>query len=404
MKRSHNQNESQDPSGAEHELLLRCCAVTGSFAEDSAISALVERGVDWNRFLALANRNGVAPMVAARLGAEGAANLTPHVARALRLSYEVNALRSHHLAGCAVEIVDSFASAGVPAIAIKGPALAISAYGDLAMRVFGDLDFMVRFEDLPHAAAALEQVGYASSPAYRADVIESGFFPDVSLDFVRPDSVVDLQWRLSPSYFPFTPAGDSVWNRTAEIDILGRRVRVLGPADSILFQACHGSKHGWMTLAQICDFARVLDSAPTVDCSGLLGDARRAGSLRMLLLGVELVHSLKLCEVTGELLDAARRDSHVASLARRVTRGIFDLRRAVELDEWLIGLATIASLRHRIRYLVERVAAPKLSDRSLLPLPQALYPLYYLARPMLVAIRHRHRFFRKRNYITASQS
>ena len=33
------------------------------------------------------------------------------------------------------------------------------------------------------------------------------------------------------------------------------------PADSILFQACHGSKHGWMTLAQICDFARVLDSA-----------------------------------------------------------------------------------------------------------------------------------------------
>ena len=404
MKRSHNQNEFHDVSGAEHELLLRCCAVTGSFAEDSAISALVERGVDWNRFLALANRNGVAPMVAARLGAQAAASLTPQVARALRLSYEVNALRCNHLAGCAVEIVDSFAAAGVPAIAIKGPALAIAAYGDVAMRVFGDLDFMVRLEDLPRAAAALERVGYASSPPYRADAIESGFFPDVSIDFVRPDSVVDLQWRLSPSYFPFAPAGDEVWNRTADIDILGRRVRVLGPADSILFQACHGSKHGWMTLAQICDFARVLDSARTVDCSGLLDDARRAGSLRMLLLGVELAHSLNLCEVPRELIDAARGDSHVASLAGRVIRGIFDLRRAVELDEWLIGLATIASIRHRIRYLVERVAAPKLSDRTLMPLPRALYPLYYLARPMLVAIRHRHRVFRKRNYIAASQS
>ena len=273
MKRSHNQNEFLDVSGAEHQLLLRCCAVTGSFADGRpAISSLVERGVDWNRFLALANRNGVAPMVAARLGAEGAANLTPHVARALRLSYEVNALRCNHLAGCAVEIVDSFAAAGVPAIAIKGPALAIAAYGDVAMRVFGDLDFVVRLEDLPRAATALERVGYSSSPAYRADAIESGFFPDVALDFMRPDSVVDLQWQLSPSYFPFAPAGDQVWNRTADIDLLGRRVRVLGHADSILFQACHGSKHGWMTLAQICDFARVLASAPTVR---LLRPARR---------------------------------------------------------------------------------------------------------------------------------
>lgn len=348
---------------------------------------LVERGIDWNRFLALANRNGVAPMVTARLGAEGAANLPSHVARALRLSYEVNALRCNHLAGCAVEIVESFGAGSVPAIAIKGPALAIAAYGDLAMRVFGDLDFMVRLEDLPRAVAALERVGY-SSPAYHADAIESGFFPDVALDFARPDSVVDLQWRLSPSYFPFAPAGDQVWNRTAEIEMLGRRVRVLGPADSILFQACHGSKHGWMTLAQICDFARVLAAAPAVDCAGLLDDARRAGSLRMLLLGVELAHTLKLCEVPAELLDAARRDSRVASLGRRITRGIFDMKRAVELDEWLIGLATIASLRGRIRYLVDRVATPKLSDRRLMPLPQALYPLYYLARPIVVAIKH----------------
>lgn len=387
----------------ESELLLRCCAVSGAFADSRAMLELAARRVDWNRFLALANRNSVAPTAGARLGAEGAANLPAHVARALRLSCQVNALRSHHLAGCAVEIVDSFAAAGVPAIAIKGPALAIAAYGDIAMRVFGDLDFMVRLEDLPRAVAALERVGY-SSPAYRADVIESGFFPDVALDFARPDSVVDLQWRLSPSYFPFAPAGDQVWNRTAEIEILGRRVRMLGPADSILFQACHGSKHGWMTLAQICDFARVLATAPTLNCSGLLDDARRAGSLRMLLLGVELARSLKLCEVPGELLDAARQDSHVASLGRRVTRGIFNVRRAVELDEWLIGLATIASLRGRIRYLVQRVATPKLSDRMLMPLPRALYPLYYVARPMLTAIKHRPQLFRKRSHLGASQS
>ncbi len=365
--------------------------------------ALATRGVDWNRFLALANRNGVAPMAGARLGAEGAANLPPHVARALRLSYQVNALRCNHRAGCAAEIVDAFAASGVPAIAIKGPVLAIAAYGDVAMRVFGDLDFMVRPSDLPRAVKALEQVGY-SSEAYRADVVESGFFPDVTLGLSREGSVVDLHWRLSPRHFPFAPDGEQIWNRSVEMELLGRRVRVLGPADTILFQACHGSKHGWMTLAQICDFAHVLATAKPIDWSSVLDDARRARSLRMLLLGVELADSLSLCEVPAELLDDARRDTHLAPLSRRVRRGIFDLRRKVEIDEWLIALGTIESVRDRVRYVVERVFAPKMSDRMLMPLPRPLYPLYYPARPFLVAIKRRELVFGKRRDTGALRS
>ncbi len=356
---------------------------------------LARRGVDWNRFLALANRNCIAPIVGATLGAETAAELPSNVARALRLSYQANALRTNHLSACAAEIVDSFAAAGVPSIAIKGPALAIAAYGDVAMRVFGDLDFLVRLSDLPRAAKALELVGY-SSPAYRQDVVESGFFPDVSLDFSREDSVVDLHWQLSPSYFPFGPDGEEIWNRTAKLELLGMRVRVLGPADSILFQACHASKHGWPTLAQICDFARVLATATPGTVTSVIDEAIRTRSLRMVLLGANLVHSLQLCEVPAELLDAACRDSRVAALSRRIVRNIFDSSRGGDLDEWAIGLGTVESMRDRFRYFVERVVTPKMSDRSLMPLPRALYPLYYVARPILVTMKHRNLLFANR--------
>jgi Uncharacterised nucleotidyltransferase len=353
---------------------------------------LAGSGIDWNRFLALANRNCVTPMVGARLGGEASASLPPDVARVLGLSYQANALRSNHLLACAAEMVDSFASDEVPAIAIKGPALAIAAYGDVAMRVFGDLDFMVRLPDLPRAAKALERVGY-SSPAYRPDVVDSGFFPDASLDFSREDSVVDLHWQLSPSYFPFGPDSAQIWSRTAEIELLGRRVRVLGAADAILFQACHASKHGWATLAQICDFARLLSSATPVTVTGVIDEARRTRSLRMLLLGANLTHALHLCEVPAELLDDAGSDSRVTTLTRRIVRSIFDSSRGGELDEWAIGLGTVESMRDRFRYIVERVVAPKMSDRALMPLPRALYPLYYVARPILIALKHRGRLF-----------
>ena len=76
----------------------------------------------------------------------------------------------------------------------------------------------------------------------------------------------------------------------------------------------------------------------TVDWMGLLDDARRRGASGCCCSG-ELAHSLQLCEVPPELLDAVPRDSHVASLSRRVTRGIFDLNRAVEFEEWPIGSA-----------------------------------------------------------------
>lgn len=378
----------------ESELLIRCC--TASATSSAAIRELAARGVDWNRFLALVNRNSVTPLVGARLGAEAAAYLPPHFARALELSYQVNAMRSNHLAELAAEIADSFAASEVPAITIKGPTLAIAAYGDVALRVFGDLDFMVRLADVPRAFEVLARIGY-SSATYLAEAVESGFFADVSLDFSREDSVVDLHWQLSPSYFPFAPESERVWDRTSEIDLLGRRVRVLGPADSILFQACHGSKHGWRTLAQICDFARLLATARPVNWMNLLDDARRTRSLRMLLLGAELAHSLELCEVPAELLDASRLDSRVASLSRRVTRGIFDLNRAVDVEEWSIGLGSIENVRDRLRYIIERVVAPKLSDRALMPLPRALYLLYYPARPILLTIKHRHRLFGNRS-------
>ena len=70
--------------GAEGELLLRCCAASGPLADGPAMRELVERGVDWDRFLALANRNSVTPMVDAHLGAAGAANPPPHAAQRQR--------------------------------------------------------------------------------------------------------------------------------------------------------------------------------------------------------------------------------------------------------------------------------------------------------------------------------
>jgi Uncharacterised nucleotidyltransferase len=378
----------------EIELLLRCCAASAPLTGPAARSALVESGINWDRFIALADRNCVTPLVAARLYGERDC-LPSEVAQKLRMSYAANARRSLRLASCAENIFDSLDADGVAAIAIKGPTLAMAAYGDLALRVFSDLDVMVHQADLARAAGILARIGYTSS-AYDETAIASGFFPDVALNFAREDSIVDLHWRLAPSYFPFAPEGEQLWQQTVEIELPGRRIRSLGPRDAILFQACHGSKHGWTTLAHICDFAGLLAVSTPADLDGLADEARRIGSLRMVLLGADLAHSLSLCEVPARLLEVARQDSSVASLSRTVRRYLFDPARDSAFDEWRIALGTIETLGGRLRYLIERIGAPKLSDRELMPLPVALYPLYYLARPFSVVLRHSDMLFDRR--------
>jgi len=49
---------------------------------------------------------------------------------------------------------------GVECVPYKGPTLALRAYGDLAMREFGDLDLLVRARDVLKAKSVLMGRGY----------------------------------------------------------------------------------------------------------------------------------------------------------------------------------------------------------------------------------------------------
>ena len=57
-------------------------------------------------------------------------------------------------------LLRNFKAAGIPAIPYKGPALAATAYGNVGLRVFGDLDILIQKEDVPRAADMMTALGY----------------------------------------------------------------------------------------------------------------------------------------------------------------------------------------------------------------------------------------------------
>src|SRR5262249_20915592 len=158
-------------------------------------------------------------------------------------------------------------------------------------RQFSDLDLLVRGADLSTACAVVAADGFRSGAPLK--MISREFPSGWEMTFVREKGLfaLDLHWRLSPPYFPFTPEGDVLWERAVEVGLRYGFVTTLCADDLMMFLCVHGAKHGWQSLSGVCDVAEAI-RAYQYDWLSLAAYAKRLGSHRMLLLGVLLAHEL----------------------------------------------------------------------------------------------------------------
>ena len=81
---------------------------------------------------------------------EGERTNVPETVRSrLRSAHAENARHALLLAGELRRLMGALQAAGVSALAYKGPALAVRAYGHLALRTYSDLDLLVAPSSVP---------------------------------------------------------------------------------------------------------------------------------------------------------------------------------------------------------------------------------------------------------------
>ena len=159
-------------SRPEHELLL-CCARTSRTPEIAAqIGTLLREGMDWEYLLRAANVHGVASLLYWHLDAACSEAVPENVFGRLRDHFRSNGLHNLFLTGELLRLLNGFGAHGILAVPYKGPALAASVYGNLALRRFVDLDIMVRRRDVPKGKEVLASLGYR--PEYRLTRARSG--------------------------------------------------------------------------------------------------------------------------------------------------------------------------------------------------------------------------------------
>jgi hypothetical protein len=143
----------------ETQLVARFARARLSSLDRQRVSGLLQDGVDWEDVVALARRHRLLPLVASHL--RGYRELVPpSVQEDLSRAEHANVVWTLSRAAQLIEAIDALESVDILAVPYKGPALGAQLYGSGALRIFNDLDVVVRPRDVPEARRVLLDLGY----------------------------------------------------------------------------------------------------------------------------------------------------------------------------------------------------------------------------------------------------
>jgi len=274
---------------------------------------------DWSQLLMLAEEHGVFAHLAKRLH-ELDENLVPAEIRQTLLERQrVQVFSTLRMTAELFRLLELFAAKDIPALVVKGPVLAMQAYGDPTMRSYGDLDLLVRQRDIRRATESLQATGYQAAVPLGA--IDAGKIPGQYL-FSKPDArlLVELHNDSTLRYFPRRLPIEDFFARQIRVRLDAYEAPALSVEDELVLICIHGAKHLWERLIWIADVAALVSRQTGIDWARTLASARSVRAEHLLHTGLRLVADVLHTDLPEDVSALVRQDGVAAKLVAGVLR------------------------------------------------------------------------------------
>ena len=360
-------------------------------------SACIEEspgGFNWDYLTTLASLHGVLPLLFKLISDRDAAAMPDAVMVRMRREYHGIAQRNFVFAQELLRLVACFRDHDIVVVPYKGAPLAVTAYGDLSLRQFSDLDVLVKPGDVVRAKQLLEGMGYQARFIYGRRPL-SQLTAAETVQFIkhrheyemqRKDGLlIDLHWQLAPRQFPFRIDPTPLWDRLVTVDFEGKTIPGFAGEDLVLILCMHGAKDEWKKLIWILDLAKVMSKGRPLDWHSISVRARVAHMELPLLLGLQLVKDLFLPDLVPPLETELRTRKVIAGLARETVGRLGEVAaRPGRFPVKSMHLKLCRNFRDKAHYAFQALFVPRIEDWALVRLPAWLTPLYFVLRPLNV--------------------
>src|SRR5229473_2852869 len=306
-----------DISASKHEwpVLLECASPR---CDARKLNELL-RSADWTRLLLLVQKHGMVGHLAAHLHEFDRDLVPPGMNKTLIECQRAQILLTLRLTAELFRLLKRFAAAEIGVLAVKGPVLSLRAYGDPAMRSYGDLDLLVRQRDIRRATELMIAAGYQA--AVPVSAIDAGTIPGQYL-FSRPDSklIVELHNDLTLRYFPRRLPLEAFFARQVRVPLDAHEAPALSVEDELVLISIHGAKHFWERLMWIADVAALVTRQTSIDWQCVADSAKAVGAERMLHTGLRLASDLLRTKLPENVQALVQADVVAARLAEQICK------------------------------------------------------------------------------------
>lgn len=376
------------PASRELELLLHCIrpAATTPAAEQL-------REVDWQAFIQLARNHHIVPLVHRALlqaaQGEGQAALIPGsiIAEFKRLQYMISAFNMM-VSTELTDLMGRCTTAGVSAIPVKGPVLALLAYGSTSMRQYEDLDFAVPPAHIIPLRDLLVRRGYTLVRA--PDEPHQKAYIRSLQDWIFLHAERPLNLDVKPvllSHLTSRPS-DILWLQESLQPIGVDRHEVMAPGrTAMLILACmHGTSNAWAKASLLADVAALAHQLTANEWAELLCQADRIRKRRDVLIGLALAHELLGVALPEGIRKDLAKERHLRQLVADASRHLrHPEAHASELEILSFQRRSRDTVADACRCVIRYLTIPSHIEWTRFRLPPALTFAYVLIRPARLA-------------------
>ena len=243
----------------EQKLILYCSQARPNKADLGRINALAAHQLDWEYVAETAQSNGITPLLYYHLkNIRFCQDIASTTIEQFKKTYLSNTARNMFLGHELCRLLYEFSEKQIEVIVLKGATLANLVYPDPGLRIYGDIDILVKEDELPMVEELVAGLRYANT----GDSIKQQFHKEKHYHltpFVQLDSKIPLEIHFNVTR-RFDINIDSWWDRSTVEKIMGCAVRVLSPNDFFLHLCIHTAKHGIrnIELRDFCDISECI--------------------------------------------------------------------------------------------------------------------------------------------------
>jgi hypothetical protein len=284
-----------DYGTADVEVLLRVCRRELGTGNPLYVPSLDENG--WRGLVAAAREHGLISVLQRTISRTP--SVPSHIRTSIQTAYLAQVAGNFQLTTALRELLRTFADHNLEVVVLKGPAVALLLYGQIAFREFTDLDLLVRPEDLNRARFVLHTLGYLEVSGYTP---KSRDQKDIQFIRAADETLVELHWALNSQNSRFPLEASGIWDRLETVYFQNEPIRTLSLEDTFIALSIHAAKHSWHKLRWVFDIAQILAyKSGTLNWDVLLERCRAVGCGRTLFFGAQLAKCLFGVKVPEQL-------------------------------------------------------------------------------------------------------